>query len=70
MFGVWQSGEKNLETKVGTVKEQLNFSTEFRMRQRDQQKLSNEKNESMKTFFCSSPSGRFFSLCVKRARKL
>ena len=39
-----------------------NFSTDFCMRQRDQQKLSNKKNESMKAFFCSSPSARFFSL--------
>ena len=29
-----------------------------------------ENNESMKTFFCSSPSAHFFSLRVKRARKL
>ena len=81
-----RSRERNLETKVKTVKQRLNFwterqkggrgrvcknfSTDFRMRRRDQQKLSNEKNESMKAFFCSSPSARFFSLRVKRARKL
>ena len=43
------------------------FAKNFCMRRRDQQKLSNEQNESM---VCSSPSARFFSLCVKHARKM
>ena len=45
------------------------FAKNFCMRRRNQQKVSNEKNESMETFFCSSPSAYFFSLHVLNAPK-